>query len=111
MFDPVAASLAELRELGQQYEANEAVERYLRNRKRAYSAVFSGKGEEGDIEFVMLDLAHFCRAYSTTFSESHARMSNAEGRREVYLRILDHVSLDHDTLMQRYGTLNPRSRT
>jgi hypothetical protein len=109
MFDPASAALAELRKLSEQYDADQAVENYLRNRARAYRAVFSTQAcTEGDLEFVMLDLAHFCRAFTSAYAPDQRDHALLEGRREVFLRIFDHVSLSHDVLMQRYAIQHPK---
>lgn len=109
MFDPQSAAIAELRKLGEQYDVEQQVEQYLRNRARAYRAVFSTNAcTEGDLEFVMLDLAHFCRAFVTAYDSDARNHALLEGRREVFLRIFDHVSLSHDVLMQRYAIQHPK---
>lgn len=109
MFDPVTASLEELRDSELTYEQEQHVENYLANRQRCYKAVFSPSGcTEAELEFVMLDLARFCRFQTSTFDDNHGRMALAEGRREVFNRIMDHVSLDRDTFYQRYAATNPK---
>lgn len=111
MFDPEAAAASELESKSKAYENQSAVEAYLRNRARAYKAVFSTNScTEGDLEFVMLDLAQFCRGFTTTYDDIERRHVLKEGRREVFMRILDHTSLDHNTLMQRYAAANPQQR-
>lgn len=79
-----------------------AVQRIL-NRKHAYRAVFMDAS--GDIsrngEIVLADLRKFCRANSTTVMVSPISksidpiaMAMAEGRREVWLRLMAHLHID-----------------
>lgn len=51
---------------------------------------------------VLADLALFCRADSTTFHENPRAHALMEGRREVYLRIQDHLKLGGEALWQKY---------
>lgn len=102
-FDPNVAVAAE----NQAYEAvtgnDEKVAEYVRRRKIAYTAVFGGGGSEADVEFVMLDLAAFCRAYRPTFHPTNPKVQDLlEGRREVFQRIMDFTRLSHDTLYLKY---------
>ena len=78
----------------------EALKRYLGNRRRAYQRVF-GTGNP-DAVVVMQDLARFCRAYQTTVTSDARASAVLEGRREVWLRIQQHLQLDEDTLWQLY---------
>ena len=79
-----------------------AVQRVL-TRKRAYRNVFMDT--EGRItasgEVVLADLRKFCRANSTTVMVSPISksidpiaMAMAEGRREVWLRLMAHLHID-----------------
>lgn len=79
-----------------------AVQRIL-NRKHAYRRVFMDA--DGNIsrnaEIVLADLKKFCRATSTTVMVSPVSksidplaMAMAEGRREVWLRIMAHLHID-----------------
>lgn len=64
-----------------------------------YQRVFSGR----EAEFVLADLAKFCHMGRPTTKvnpisgavDSHATLQ-AEGRREVFLRILAHLNLTHE---------------
>lgn len=52
----------------------------------------------------LIDLADFCRASETCFHEDPRVHAAMEGRREVWLRIQDHIHLTHDQLIAlRYG--------
>lgn len=105
-FDPYAEIEREAVK-AQQPSDDETKRARLDARRRAYSRVFSGKGDEADVEAVMLDLAWFCRAFTTTFHPDPRAHALGEGRREVFLRIADHVGLDIDTLFVKYHKRNP----
>lgn len=80
----------------------QAVRRIL-NRKHAYRRVFMDA--DGNInsnaEIVLADLRRFCRATSTTVLVSPVSksidpiaMAMAEGRREVWMRIMGYLHID-----------------
>lgn len=76
----------------------------IASRKGAYLAVFDPSGTQTDI--VLDDLAKFCRANQSTFhpdARAHALM---EGRREVYLRIQEHLKLTNEQLSKLYGAIH-----
>jgi hypothetical protein len=52
---------------------------------------------------VLADLAKFCRANESTFHTDHAVSDRLDGRREVWLRISQHLHLSTDDLMRLYG--------
>lgn len=52
---------------------------------------------------VLKDLAKFCRAFDTTFHENERAHALIEGRREVWLRIQNHLNMTPDELWQKYG--------
>lgn len=79
-----------------------AVRRIL-NRKQAYRRLFQDASGNlsRDGELVLADLRRFCRATSTTVHVSPISksidplaMAMAEGRREVWMRIMAHLHLD-----------------
>lgn len=73
---------------------------FLARRRTAYVKTFlSPFGQE-----VMADLAKFCRANQTTFHTDARVHAVAEGRREVWLRIQQHLNLSDDDLWRIYGT-------
>jgi len=75
---------------------------YLRKRRLAYCRVFEGvSGSDADI--VLKDLAKFCRATESTFHPDPHVRCQLEGRREVFLRIQQHLKLSDDALWDRYG--------
>lgn len=66
-------------------------------RSRSYRRLFQPEGDRTavrDAEIVLADLRNFCRAEATCFSQDPHVTARNEGRREVYLRILHHLSLD-----------------
>lgn len=74
---------------------------FLRGRKVAYCRVFNKEDEAA--KEVMQDLAKFCRANKSTFHEDGRAHALLEGRREVWLRIQQHIGLTEDELMELYG--------
>lgn len=73
---------------------------FLLNRQRAYRKLFAGRGK--DTKEVMNDLIRFCRGKSSCFHEDPRMHAVLEGRREVLLRIQDHLELDTDELLNLY---------
>ena len=74
---------------------------FLTERKRAYQLMFSSPAGQS----VLKDLTRYCRAKMTTFSSSaerHERSWVLEGRRQVYLRIQQHLELDAKQLYKLY---------
>ena len=72
---------------------------FLRGRKRAYQlALTSPAGQE-----VLEDLARFCRANETCFHEDPRLHAVLEGRREVWLRIQQHLNLTPAQLFGLYS--------
>jgi hypothetical protein len=78
-------------------------------RRRAYRRMFLG--DDGkltrDAEIVLADLSKFCRMYSsTTVVSPVSRQTDvpasfqAEGRREVFNRLLDHLHVDDSDLFR-----------
>lgn len=84
---------------------------FLTNRRRAYRRLFD-RGDM-DAQIVLADLARFCRANETTVVPD-ARggvMATAvlEGRREVWLRIQQHLQLsDEDHWRLSGGSPEPK---
>lgn len=52
---------------------------------------------------VLADLAKFCRAQESTFHPDARVHAVAEGRREVWLRIAQHLNLSEDDLWRAFG--------
>lgn len=78
----------------------EGLREKLQARQDEYKAVFSGvNGQE-----VLKDMARFCRANSTCVVPGDRDATLVlEGRREVYLRILDHIEMSPEDLWLKYG--------
>jgi len=77
----------------------DSVKAFLMNRQRAYITTFNGPvGEK-----VLADLAKFCRAHETTFHENDRVQANLEGRKEVWLRIAQHLNMNSEDLWKLYG--------
>ena len=70
----------------------------LGQRKRAYRATLGSPAGET----VLADLAKFCRANETTFRDDERKHVLLEGRREVWLRIAQHLNLTDEELWQLY---------
>jgi hypothetical protein len=73
---------------------------FLRNRRMAYLRIFNP--ESRDAQVVLADLATFCRAGKTTFEPDERLTAVLEGRRQVWLRINQHLKLDEETLWRLY---------
>jgi len=80
-------------------EMLDALRRLITGRKRAYQRVFEGP----DGQQVLIDLARFCRAHESTFDPDARISATLDGRREVWLRIEQHLNLDSDTLWELYS--------
>lgn len=81
---------------------NELVERtmnFVRRRSRAYNTVFKNSRGGG---IVLEDLAKFCRANESTFHADARMHAVLEGRREVWLRIQQHLNLTPNELFALY---------
>lgn len=73
----------------------------LFGRQRSYMIVFDEKSPM--VNEVLKDLAAFCRADESTFHVDPRAHALMEGRREVWLRIQDHLKLDPDAIWKKYG--------
>lgn len=77
----------------------EAVRDFLSRRRNAYCKTFlTPYGDE-----VLADLAKFCRAHQTTFHQDARAHAVAEGRREVWLRIQQHLQLSDKDIWAIYS--------
>lgn len=80
---------------------------FLGERKRAYHLVFR-LDQPADME-VLRDLAWFCRANeSAAVPGDHDRTWALVGRREVFLRITQHLKLTPEQLFELYSYQQPR---
>jgi hypothetical protein len=84
----------------------EKTREFLRGRSAAYRRTFN-KGDMDD-RFVLADLARFCRAHDSTAHADPHIAARLDGRREVWLRIAQHLNLDDETLWRLYGGPNAR---
>lgn len=72
---------------------------FIQNRKLAYAQVFNDENEF--LKTVMEDLERFCRANVSTFHRDSRIHAVLEGRREVYLRIKEHLELSLEELISK----------
>lgn len=72
---------------------------YLFRRRTAYVKTFDGPVAEE----VLADLARFCRAHKPTFHPDPRVAAQLDGRREVWLRIQQHLQLSDDDLWRLMG--------
>lgn len=71
----------------------------LFRRKQDYCLTFSGPVADR----VLADLAKFCRGRESTFHEDARLHAVLEGRREVWLRITNHLDLTNEQLARIYN--------
>jgi hypothetical protein len=74
----------------------ERVRDFVFGRQASYQRTFAPENQ--DALAVLADLAKFCRAYDTTFHPDARTHALIEGRREVWIRIQNHLKLDPETL-------------
>jgi|CXWL01.1.fsa_nt_gi hypothetical protein len=67
----------------------------LRFRRRSYQLTATSD--------MLIDLAKFCLAHDTVFHNDPLIMARAAGRREVWLRIEEHLNLPADQLLVLYS--------
>ncbi len=73
---------------------------FLKGRRQAYQQTFTSNYAA---QSVLIDLAKFCRANETTFHEDARAHAVLEGRREVWLRISNHLHLTSEQLFALYN--------
>lgn len=83
------------------YDLIQKAKDFIRGRQVAYMMVF--KKDDKAVELVLKDLAKFCRANTTCFHADERIHANLEGRREVFLRIMEHINLTPDEYWDKYG--------
>ena len=74
----------------------EKLREFLSQRRNAYLRLFNL--ENRDVQFVLQDLAKFCRAHESTFHPDERTHALLEGRREVFQRIQQHLNLTEEEL-------------
>lgn len=72
---------------------------FLSGRRWAYKNTFDNPNGQR----VLKDLARFCRANDPTFHENERVDAALQGRREVWLRIQQHLQLSDEQLWELYG--------
>lgn len=77
-------------------ELLDASKRFLIGRKGSYLRLFNLENRDADV--VLSDLAEFCRAHKSTAHPDTHVAARLDGRREVWLRIQEHLQLDDETL-------------
>ncbi len=83
------------------------VSELLLDRQRAYVLAFDGVTGKALLE----DLAKFCRGNETTFHADPRVHAVLEGRREVWLRIQDHLNLSSQDLLLKYADIKPTPKS
>lgn len=82
------------------------LQQYFARRRTAYVKTFANPfGEE-----VLRDLAKFCRAHDTTFKADPREHALLEGRREVWLRIQEHIQFSDQEIWNLHQARNPNLR-
>ena len=81
-------------------QALERAKQFLTFRKLAYTRTFDPANR--DAQMVLEDLAKFCRAHESTFHAEERVAGRLDGRREVWLRIQQHLQLSEETLWNLY---------
>lgn len=79
-------------------EVVEKLRQIVFHRQFAYQQTFHGPLAKE----VLVDLAKFCRAHESTFSQDARLHAVLEGRREVWLRLQNHLKMDSETLWSLY---------
>jgi hypothetical protein len=74
---------------------------FLTGRKRSYLRVFNL--ESRDAQAVLEDLARFCRAHASTGAQDPAVAARLDGRREVWLRIQQHLRLSDEDIWNLFN--------
>ena len=75
----------------------------LRQRKAAYQIMFGNDFGRLKTNLVEQDLVRFCRAETSCFDPDPRKHAVLEGRREVWLRIQQHLTMTPEALALLYG--------
>ena len=73
-----------------------AVVNKMKSKFLAYNSVFDKQNQYTND--VLKDLAKFCRFHTSTFHADARVAAQLDGRREVFLRIIEHLQLSFDEL-------------
>ena len=84
--------------------AQDVIVDVLRRRQEAYMRLFAGNPTGDDARIVMEDLSRFCRGKETAFDIEERVHVLLTGRQEVWFRIMDHLRLSYDALVEKYTT-------
>ena len=76
---------------------------WIRRRRSDYKAAFNSPAGAR----VLVDLAKFCHANESCFDDDPRVHAAFEGRREVYLRIQQHLELSSEELAQLFHGIPP----
>lgn len=79
-------------------DKKEKAKAFLFQRQKAYQLVFNRESQA--VQQVLSDLAKFCRASESTFEVDPRMHALLEGRREVFLRIAEHLELSSEVLYE-----------
>lgn len=75
------------------------IKEVLFRRQKHYQLAFNNaSGKE-----VLADLARFCRAHESTFHPDPRIAAQLDGRREVWLRLQQHLEMDSEALWSLYN--------
>ncbi len=72
------------------------IKELFRSRKLSYQMTFQKSSPYA--QHVLRDLAKFCRAHDSTFTTDDRTTYMLEGRREVWLRLQNHLNLTLDEI-------------
>lgn len=87
-------------------EKESAAKEFLVGRQNAYKRVFTL--ESKDVEVILKDLMKFCRVIESTFHPDPRIAAQLDGRREVFLRIMQHTKMSQDQLWVLLGVPPPK---
>jgi hypothetical protein len=79
----------------------EQAREFLNQRRNAYKRLFNL--DNRDAKLVLTDLAKFCRANESTFHVDERTHALLEGRKEVFLRLQQHLNLTEEELWSLYS--------
>lgn len=79
----------------------EKLKEFLHQRRNSYKRLFHF--ENRDAQVVLTDLAKFCRAHESTFNPDERTHALLEGRKEVWLRLQQHLNMTEEELWLLYS--------
>ena len=82
----------------------ERLRKYFQRRAIAYNKVFDRQSPF--TEEVLMDLAKFCRAHDSTFHKDDRISAVLEGRREVWLRIVEQLNLSVEDIYKLHRVVD-----